>query len=418
MRRDVGGLSAAARTGSQHALVVEDPRFRRHTGTPRHRYLSEALTDLDRRLDGNLLRSTGATAVELLTAAARLGVRTVHAEKEFSPMGRRIEAEVRAALSSAGIGLELHSGRFLVDPGTLRDARGQRIRSFSRFYAAWCSALPAAYQDPLTEHLSPGEPQQSYLPAATRDASYRRWRNWSSLHLTSYGDDRDIPALDGTTRLSAALRIGLVPAGVLAFAGNEPLRREVAFREFFADLLWHHPTASTQSIDSRFDVPVSSSDTARFQRFVTGRTGFPLVDAGVRQLLSSGWMHNRVRMVVASFLVKDLHLPWQWGAEFFQQHLLDGDVASNSANWQWVAGSSPDAAPFFRVFNPVLQSEKFDPSGSYIRSWVPELEAVPADQIHDPTRRCIRLPDNYPEAMVDHATERGVALAWFRSLKN
>lgn len=378
--------------------------------------MESALDALEKRLAGRLVRLTGPTAVTLAGFAKVRGVRVVHAEREFSPLGMRIQAEVAAALAADGRRLELHSGRHVVDPGTLLDARGGRIRSFSRFYRAWTLALPPTFPDHFSEHLSPGEPQQTFLPAPDRDSARRRWQSWSERSLDRYALDRDVPGIDGTTRLSASLRFGLIPASVLASSSSEPLRREVAFRDYFADLLWHHPTAVSRSIDPRFDWSGRTGDEEKFSRFASGTTGFPLVDAGVRQLRASGWVHNRVRMVLASFLVKDLHLPWQRGAVFFQQYLIDGDVASNSGNWQQMAGSFPDAAPFFRVFNPVLQSEKFDPSGVYIRAWVPELESVPSDHIHDPTNRCARLPDGYPPAMVDHAEERLAALAWFKSV--
>jgi deoxyribodipyrimidine photo-lyase len=151
----------------------------------------------------------------------------------------------------------------------------------------------------------------------------------------------------------------------------------------------------------------------RFQRWCDGETGYPIVDAGMRQLLATGWMHNRVRMIVASFLVKDLHLPWQWGARHFLRHLVDGDLASNNHGWQWAAGTGTDAAPYFRVFNPTTQSERYDPEGDYIRRWVPQLADLDGSTIHDPGRR---RPESYPTPMVDHAVERDEALRRYRSL--
>ena len=153
----------------------------------------------------------------------------------------------------------------------------------------------------------------------------------------------------------------------------------------------------------------------RFEAWQQGRTGFPIVDAGMRQLAATGWMHNRLRMVTASFLVKDLHLPWQWGARHFMQQLLDGDLASNQHGWQWTAGTGTDAAPYFRVFNPTAQSERFDPEGDYVRRWVPELADLPATAIHHPVSR---RPAGYPEPIVDHATEREEALGRYKSLRS
>jgi deoxyribodipyrimidine photo-lyase len=161
-------------------------------------------------------------------------------------------------------------------------------------------------------------------------------------------------------------------------------------------------------------VDTDAAARARFEAWCAGRTGYPIVDAGMRQLLSSGWMHNRVRMIVASFLVKDLHLPWQWGARHFMRHLVDGDLASNNHGWQWAAGTGTDAAPYFRVFNPTSQSERFDPAGDYIRRWVPELADQSASTIHQPG---LLRPEAYPAPIVDHATERDEALLRYRTLR-
>jgi len=163
---------------------------------------------------------------------------------------------------------------------------------------------------------------------------------------------------------------------------------------------------------------VDSGPTAeeRFTQFCEARTGYPIVDAGIRQLLATGWMHNRVRMIVASFLVKDLHLPWQWGAKFFMEHLIDGDVASNAHGWQWTAGTGTDASPFFRVFNPMGQSEKFDPDGQYLRRWIPEIAHLDNASIHAPWTLGLLAPEDYPAPMVDHAVEREEALSRYKAV--
>ncbi|MFN5840907.1 MAG: FAD-binding domain-containing protein, partial [Acidimicrobiaceae bacterium] len=174
-----------------------------------------------------------------------------------------------------------------------------------------------------------------------------------------------------------------------------------------------------QNLQTKMNVlPVDSGPTAdeRFARFCAAQTGYPVVDAGIRQMIATGWMHNRVRMIVASFLVKDLHLPWQWGARFFMTHLIDGDTASNNHGWQWTAGTGTDAAPYFRVFNPTSQSEKFDPTGSYIREWIPELADVDNAHIHAPWTLGLLAPSAYPEPMVDHAVEREEALARYKAV--
>jgi deoxyribodipyrimidine photo-lyase len=441
VRDDLGGTSpaalAAATDGDCVTCFVVDPALHGVTGTPRGTLLFELLDELsvarsglpatrvrsdasgvpflDAHVpaDGRVLLLEGDPRVVVSGLARAIGAERVHVEAAFTPFARTRDHQVRDALEAHRGELIEHPGRYLVAPGTLRSATGGRIRGFSNFYRRW-EEIAAAVS-------APGDAGVTRVPTRATAAS-DRWADWAPSGLASYANRRDLPASDGTSQLSIPIRFGLVDRRRVAAdaraAGATAFLRELAFREFFADLLWHHPDAAVRSIDSRFDTlgRTGPAAEAAFRRFTLGQTGFPLVDAGVRQLRATGWMHNRVRMVVASFLVKDLHLPWQWGASFFMRHLLDGDVASNSGNWQWVAGSAPDAAPFFRVMNPVLQSERFDPDGTYLRTWLPELAAVTGDAVHDPTRRLRVVPDGYPLAMLDHAEERKVALERYRAL--
>lgn len=200
----------------------------------------------------------------------------------------------------------------------------------------------------------------------------------------------------------------------------ETFRKEVAWREFYADVLRANPGSEWESLNARLaGIPTDSGRVAdeRFEAWCAGLTGFPMVDAGMRQLAATGWMHNRVRMIVASFLVKDLHVPWQRGAEYFLRFLVDGDVASNNHNWQWVAGVGTDAAPYVRVFNPTSQGEKLDPNGRYVRRWVPELVDVPDKWVHSPADSPAGAPDGYPPPIVDHAAERVEALPRYDSVR-
>ncbi len=193
-------------------------------------------------------------------------------------------------------------------------------------------------------------------------------------------------------------------------------RKELAWREFYAAVLHFWPDSARSVFNPKMRLPPVPADAdAWLAAWQAGRTGYPIVDAGMRQLLATGWMHNRVRMIVASFLVKDLHLDWTLGARHFMRHLVDGDLASNQHGWQWTAGTGTDAAPYFRVFNPVLQGKKFDPAGDYVRRWVPELADLDAANIHEPWKQGERL-DGYPAPIVDHAHERDVALAHYKSL--
>ncbi|MEK9664338.1 MAG: FAD-binding domain-containing protein, partial [Candidatus Nanopelagicales bacterium] len=239
-------------------------------------------------------------------------------------------------------------------------------------------------------------------------------------------DRRDLPAVAGTSAMSHHLNWGEIhPRPMLADLGDtegeEVFRKEIAWREFYADVLHQHPTSARQSLDPRFDNDFAWDDGERadtlFDAWATGRTGYPFVDAGMRQLLAEGWMHNRVRMVVASFLVKDLHLPWQRGAAHFMRWLRDGDLASNAHGWQWTAGCGTDASPYHRVFNPVGQGERFDPDGEYVRRYVPELTHLPGKAAHKPWDVLGGYDGGYPERIVDHAAERLDALDRFARMK-
>jgi len=256
------------------------------------------------------------------------------------------------------------------------------------------------------------------LPEAGERAARARWRRFRDQHLAGYGEGRDRPDLDATSRMSVHLKYGEIhPRTLLADcgpgAGPRAFARQLAWRDFYADVLAHSPQTARQYYKpehARMSYDTGTDADALADAWRAGRTGFPIVDAGMRQLRREGWMHNRVRLIVGSFLVKDLHREWTEGARHFMRYLLDGDLASNQHNWQWVAGSGLDAAPYFRVFNPVTQGKKFDPDGAYVRRWVPELRDVGDAQIHEPWL-CESPPAGYPAPIVDHAAERAEALA-------
>jgi deoxyribodipyrimidine photo-lyase len=260
--------------------------------------------------------------------------------------------------------------------------------------------------------------------SAGEAAAWERFDEWSARAMNRYRDDRNDPSVDGTSMMSPYLKFGVVhPRQLLArldgSAGSDHFRSEIAWREFYADVLFHQPRTAWENLQPKMDAMRIDTDGAargRFEVFCRGMTGFPIVDAGIRQMLTTGWMHNRVRMIVASFLVKDLHLPWQWGARFFMDHLLDGDIASNNHGWQWTAGTGTDAAPYFRVFNPVSQGQKFDPTGAYVRRFVPELTAVDAKHVHEPWTLGLLAPEGYPAPMVDHSAEREEALLRYKQV--
>jgi deoxyribodipyrimidine photo-lyase len=263
---------------------------------------------------------------------------------------------------------------------------------------------------------------------AGETAARERWARFCGDDVNEYDAARDRPDLDQTSRLSAALKCGeLHPRTLLAdlraarngrvVRGIDRFEAELAWREFYADVLWHWPESAW--LDWRDDLVRLryNDDPDSVEAWRQGRTGYPFVDAGMRQLLSESWMHNRVRMVTASFLVKDLHIWWPHGARHFFEHLADGDVASNSHGWQWAAGTGTDAAPYFRIFNPVTQGIRFDPDGAYVRRWIPELRHLDGAAAHEPWRHADGYTYGYPPRIVDHAAERADALARLEEMK-
>jgi deoxyribodipyrimidine photo-lyase len=279
--------------------------------------------------------------------------------------------------------------------------------------------------------LPPQQEVTARLPPAGEAAALEAWERFRDERLLGYGERRELPGTDGTSRLSAYLKYGCVhPRTLLADltsdqeADGEAVRRftdELAWREFYADVVWHRPESVREPLDARTGaIQYDSGPTtdAAFTAWAEGRTGYPIVDAGMRQLLGEAYVHNRVRMIVASFLVKDLHVDWRRGARHFLQHLVDGDLASNNHGWQWVAGTGTDASPYYRVFNPTRQGQQFDPAGDYVRRWVPELRDVPTRYVHEPWLAPGGVPAGYPEPIVDHAHERRVALARYEQVRS
>jgi deoxyribodipyrimidine photo-lyase len=249
------------------------------------------------------------------------------------------------------------------------------------------------------------------------------WAEFLDRAVADYDEERNRPDHPGTSHMSVYLKWGCIhPRTLMAdlagrrSAGAASYQRELAFREFYADILFHHPETLTESADltiDRLHWDTGPDADAHLEAWKAGRTGYPYIDAGMRQLLAEGWIHNRVRMGVASFLIKDLHLAWQLGAKHFLNHLVDGDLASNTLGWQWVAGAGAQAAPYYRVFNPIGQGEKFDPQGDYVRRYVPELANIKGKAVQRPWDLPDGIPNGYVEPIVDHPTERAEALHRF-----
>lgn len=425
---DHPALCEAASAGSVAGVFVVDPAFRR-SGADRRFQLGRAVADLDRAMGGALVVRTGDPVDVIPRLAAEAGAHVVYVTRDGGPYGRRRDRVVGERLARDGRRLRGVGWPYAVGPGHAARPDGAGYRVFTPYRRAWGAVgWPAPLAAPDVEWrslprddvrfvgLGPSDP-----PPVEAAAARDRWEEFVAGALDRYRTDRNRPGRDGTSRLSSALRWGTAhPRQLLADLGpNDGHRKfedELCWREFYADVLVRSPDAAWHPLDRRFaSIAVDTGPTARraLSTWSEGRTGFPLVDAGMRQLSATGWMHNRVRMVAASFLVKDLHLPWQWGARFFLDHLVDGDLASNQLGWQWVAGCGTDAAPYHRVLNPSLQLERFDPDGEYVRAWIPELRDIDGESLRRGRAAGTR---GYPAPMIDHAVERAEALARYGAI--
>lgn len=383
--------------------------------------LTASWRSLNRDLDATL------TVVESVSETAiRLGVTAVHCSRSFDPAGIKQEQELQAGLDAAGIRLVIGPGNYAVAPGAVRKPDGTPYRVYTPFFRAWCEIgwdKPVARPEGVS-WLNAGGSELPAGPVVKVGEAFalRTFARFKKRALISYNEDRNRADLSGTSHLSHALAHGEIhPRTLLAELGESPgeitYMKELAWREFYADVLWHNPHTVEGYYEPRFEKMRYDTDPAKLEAWQQGKTGYPMVDAGMRQLLTTGWMHNRVRMIVASFLVKDLHIEWTHGAKWFEEHLTDFDPASNSHGWQWTAGCGTDASPYYRVFNPVMQGYKFDPNGEYVRKFVQELRGIDGKEVHEPWLLLEGLSAGYPAPIVDHAVERAEALARLEEIK-
>jgi deoxyribodipyrimidine photo-lyase len=432
--RDNPALVQACAAPETLALFVLDPALWGPAGDARRIWLIRSLRALDESLGGALVVRHGDPVAVVPHVAREAGAAEVHIAADFGPYGRRRDEAVDKALSEAGITLTRTGSPYAVAPGRISKDDGTPYRVFTPFSHAWArhgwrqppdAPEGATFVLPVPDDGIPAEPDSAVrLPAAGEDAARERWTAFRDERLADYATDRDRPDLAGTSAMSAHLKYGEVhPRTLLADLatrtgpGPDTYRTELAWREFYADVVFHAPASTREHYRRDFAAMRFDEPGEGWRAWCAGRTGFPFVDAGMRQLLTEGWMHNRVRMVVASFLVKDLHVAWQHGARFFLQHLRDGDLASNNHGWQWAAGSGTDAAPYFRVFNPVSQGLKFDPEGDYVRRYVPELRSLAGRAVHEPWKAPSGAAPDYPAPIVDHAAERREALKRYEDMR-
>jgi deoxyribodipyrimidine photo-lyase len=430
--RDHPALSAACRAERVVPLFVIDESLLRRTrpAANRLRFLVDSLADLDaslRRLGGALVIRRGEWVDEVARVADQCGADVVHLSDDVSAYAVTRLARLRGVGEQQGFTVVTHPGVTVVPHGELLAGSGSNYQVFTPFYRRW---IAASWREPVAVPRSVtfadglgGEPlptvsELTHLAPSPRvvrggeTAGLARLRTWTSDALARYPDAHDAIAADATSRCSPYLHFGCVSPLEVATrlrdrAGGEAFVRQLCWRDFFHQLLAARPELAWEDLRDR-GTPTGTADEA-FAAWRAGRTGYPLVDAGMRQLQTEGFVHNRVRMVVASFLTKDLDIAWQLGARHFMDLLVDGDVASNQLNWQWVAGTGTDANPH-RVFNPTRQSQRFDPDGTYIRCYVAELAGVEAARVHDPPDED-RARLGYPRKLVEHAD----AIAGYRA---
>ena len=440
--------SALAHADQVIPVFILDPRLliSPYAGDKRVAFLFEGLRRLDadlRKRGSRLIVREGDPVEQLAALVSEFGADAVFAEEDVSPYARRRDACVAAQLP-----LRLVSGMVVHPPGAVVKADGKPYTVFTPFSRAWRALTPPQASDllPAPKRIeTPGDlpglpiPSKPALPTtvpfpAGEAEAQRRLGRFLRGPLYAYAETRNRMDLDGTSQLSPYLRFGMLSARQAVVAAIEAMRKapdgearkgaetwlnELIWREFYVAILYHFPRVRRESFRPELRDVAWANDEDKFAAWSQGRTGYPIVDAAMRQMAGTGWMHNRARMIAASFLVKDLLIDWRRGERFFMQHLVDGDPAANNGGWQWTAGTGTDAAPYFRVFNPVLQGTKFDPQGEYVRRWLPELANVPTRFIHKPwdmphemqlSAACV-IGRDYPAPIVDHGEARERALA-------
>jgi deoxyribodipyrimidine photo-lyase len=461
--RDNPALAAAC-SGDRPVvlLYVLDPSSgARALGAASLWWLDKSLASLKRdveALGGRLTLRRGASAEVLDEVIAETGAQAVYWNRLYDQGSIERDSAIKQALRGRGLECRSFNAGLLSEPWEVKTGAGAPYKVFSAYWRAAAPkagtqrphpsphALVAPDPAPRSEVLGdwglhPRRPDWStgfsiWTPGEA--GAHARLEAFLVSPARAYAEDRNRPDREATSRLSPHLHFGEIgPRQVWAATqaamaaasgptrGHETFLKEIGWREFDYQLLHNFPQTQTRNLDSRFDAFPWRDDPAAFAAWREGRTGYPIVDAGMRQLWETGWMHNRVRMIVASFLVKDLLIDWRAGEAWFWDTLVDADLANNVGGWQWTAGSGADAAPYFRIFNPILQAERFDPSGDYVRRWIPELAPLPNDCIQTPwaaddevlTSAGVRLGVTYPRPIIDHAQARDLALSLYERLR-
>jgi len=454
---DNKALSAAAQTGRPVVpLFVFDEQGARPAGAASRWWLHHSLSALMKSLEAlgsGLLLKRGATEKIVADTIKATGSDTVYWNRRYAPAHIASDTALKTGLRSDGFVAESFDGFLLHEPSRVATQSGDFYKVYTPFYKRLAadgeprdpvdapSAIRAASVKLGSDRLEsfdllPNKPEWSggladrWVPGER--GAMDRLETFLDNRLAGYSENRDVPGVEGTSGLSPHLAHGeITPFQIMAALRRRPggdvekFRKELAWREFSYHLLFHRPNIDHENFRPEFDDFGWETDASALKAWQRGETGYPIVDAGMRELWQTGWMHNRVRMIVASFLIKDLLIDWRRGEQWFWDTLVDADAANNPASWQWVAGSGADAAPYFRIFNPTLQGEKFDPEGKYVRRYVPELAKLPGRYMHRPWEAPssvlqdsgITLGKDYPLPIVDHAKARDRAMAAYRAMR-
>jgi deoxyribodipyrimidine photo-lyase len=424
-------LSAISESSEIVPVFILDPKLIKTLGSKRLAYLGQSLRALDESLGNCLQVIAGDPLTVLKDLQKKYDAESVHISAEYEPYG----AERDKNIEESGIKLIRTGSPYAVAPGrVLKPSDGTPYRVYTPFYKGWCAhgwrkpadkpkEIPAVKPSNEAREFPDWKyPEGVTITKAGELAAFERFKYFQKNGLDSYDEARNFAGIDGTSKMSAHLTLGEIhPRTLLAPLGeskaHDVFRKEIAWREFYADILFNNPHTETEYYAPQFAKMRYDEPGEKFKAWCEGKTGYPFVDAAMRQLLQEGWMHNRTRMVVASFLVKDLHLEWQLGERFFREHLIDYDVASNAHGWQWTAGCGTDASPYYRVFNPIEQGKRFDEDGNYVRKYVPELAHLNGIEIQEPWDVLDGYLKDYPQQIVNHAAERLESLARLDEIK-
>lgn len=421
-------------------------------GAARISFLLDSLRELAGALSGLGFRLTvrkGLPENELPRFCREIQAEAVFCNRDYEPHCQQRDRRIFNLLNAGGIGFEVFKDAVMWEDGEVLTRTGTVYSVFTPFAKAWRAKTPptprpripaASHKTKPTASLdipqtsaSLGFPLRQKIPRGGESAARDLLPRFVNERLFDYEHARNFMAVEGTSQLSPHLHFGTInirtiwesvqrarkPATPAQNKSVEVFLNELVWREFYLQILAHYPHVATGCFRPEYDQLQWQADENLFQSWCSGMTGYPIVDAAMRCLNATGWMHNRNRMIVSMFLAKDLLLPWPWGERYFMQNLVDGDQAANNGGWQWSAGTGTDAAPYFRIFNPVLQGEKFDPQGEFVRQWVPELAALPGRHIHQPWNHQLVLSakNNYPARVVLHEEQRGKCLALFQAVR-